>query len=145
MHVSQQDPIFAYLIIQYASLLVVRSSTNREHSRPLRECVRSKVYCRKSSQHEDLENTASQAGGLVLRTSRVTAHDDCAVVDASRMSKPSGSTVGNSKLLTCTANEGVSNGEDGESVEGVRHSEQGEHSPEHGDGGGLRESERERL
>ena len=37
------------------------------------------------------------------------------------------------------------NGKDSESVEKARNSEHGEHSSEHGDGGGLRESERERL
>ena len=80
--------MLAYLIIRCASLLAVRSSTNRERSWPLRERVRSDVYRNKSSQHEDLENAASQAGRLVLRTSRVTEHDDEVVVDVSRTSNP---------------------------------------------------------
>ena len=79
----------------------------------------------------------------MLCTSRVATHDYVVVVMyVALTSKPLGQTVGNrmqSKLLTCRANKGVSDGENDESVEGVQNCEDNGHSSEHGDGGGLGE------
>ena len=55
------------------------------------------------------------------------AHD-CVVVDVSRTSKPSRNTVGNNKLLTYGANEGVSDRENSETVEEFYDCDNGEHS-----------------